>query len=117
MIKNQRIYSFKVVELLFIKKSRLYTFFSSAFDAESKFCQYIQYSCVNRSIIFQKFHIPTRTQFLINAEVFDATKLADLVVKFGTQFHIDPEYIERKTGIPILGIKENITYETPIKSE
>jgi hypothetical protein len=38
------------------------------------------------------------------------------VVKFGTQFHIDPEYIERKTGIPILGIKEN-TNETPIKSE
>lgn len=41
-----------------------------------------------------------------NAEVFDANKLADLVVKLGTQFHIDPEYIERKTGIPILGVKE-----------
>lgn len=41
-----------------------------------------------------------------NAEVFDAAKLADLVVKLGTQFHIDPEYIERKTGIPILGVKE-----------
>lgn len=41
-----------------------------------------------------------------NAEVFNANKLADLVVKLGTQFHIDPEYIERKTGIPILGVKE-----------
>ena len=48
--------------------------------------------------------------------MFDSAKLDDLVTKFGQHFYIDPEYIQQKTGIPILGIKEN-TNETPIKSE
>lgn len=48
-----------------------------------------------------------------NAEVFDSAKLADLVTKFGQQFYIDPEYIEKKTGIPILGVRES-TINTPI---
>lgn len=54
-----------------------------------------------------------------NAEVFDSAKLADLVTKLGNHFYIDPEYIEQKTGIPILGIKENTNFnhDTPIKSK
>ncbi|MDY3343761.1 DUF935 family protein [Riemerella anatipestifer] len=53
-----------------------------------------------------------------NAEVFDASKLADLVTKLGVHFHIDPEYIERKTGIPILGVKDhNTDYAAQTKSQ
>ena len=79
----------------------------------------INHELIPRLIKLSPIYAPLQNHYFQwdNAEVFDATKLADLVVKFGTQFHIDPEYIERKTGIPILGIKENITYETPIKSE
>lgn len=41
-----------------------------------------------------------------NAEAFDSAKIADLVTKLGPYFYIDPEYIQQKTSIPILGVKE-----------
>ena len=90
------------------------------FESDKLFLQnIINHELIPRLIKLSPIYTPLQNHYFQwdNAEVFDATKLADLVVKFGTQFHIDPEYIERKTGIPILGIKENITYETPIKSE
>lgn len=90
------------------------------FESDKLFLQnIINHELIPRLIKLSPIYAPLQNHYFQwdNAEVFDATKLADLVVKFGTQFHIDPEYIERKTGIPILGIKENITYETPIKSE
>lgn len=55
-----------------------------------------------------------------NAEVFDSAKIADLVTKLGPYFYIDPEYIEQKTSIPILGVKEtsfNSQQEDGKKSE
>lgn len=42
-----------------------------------------------------------------NTEVFDSAKIADLVTKLGPYFDIDPEIIEQKTGLKILGLKEN----------
>lgn len=68
----------------------------------------INQELIPRLIKLSSVYAPLENHFFEwdNAEVFDATKLADLVVKLGTQFHIDPEYIERKTGIPILGVKE-----------
>lgn len=43
-------------------------------------------------------------------EMYDlpVDKLIEAVTKLGTQYNIDPEYITEKTGIPILGVKQNL---------
>lgn len=48
-----------------------------------------------------------------NSEVLDSNKIADLVTKLGPYFDIDPEQIEQKTGLKILGIKNSGESTTP----
>lgn len=89
------------------------------FESDKLFLQnLINQQLIPRLIKLSPVYVPLQNHYFEwdNAEVFDSAKLADLVTKFGQHFYIDPEYIQQKTGIPILGIKEN-TNETPIKSE
>ena len=89
------------------------------FESDKLFLQnLINQQLIPRLIKLSPVYAPLQNHYFEwdNAEVFDSAKLADLVTKFGQHFYIDPEYIQQKTGIPILGIKEN-TNETPIKSE
>lgn len=52
-----------------------------------------------------------------NAEVFDSTKIADLVTKLGPYFDIDPEQIEQKTGLKILGLREATPINPAVTTE
>ncbi|WP_372472695.1 DUF935 family protein [Capnocytophaga sp. ARDL2] len=84
------------------------------FESDKLFLQnLINGELIPRLIKLSPVYVPLQNHYFEwdNAEVFDSAKLADLVVKFGQHFHIDPEYIEQKTGIPILGIKSPLTPE------
>ena len=50
-----------------------------------------------------------------NTESLSQKEIIDTIEKFGSLYDIDPEYITKVTGIPILGIKENPTIITPDK--
>ena len=69
----------------------------------------INQELIPRLIKLSPFYAPLQGHYFEwdNAETFDSNKIADLVVKLGPFFHIDPEQIEQKTGIKILGVKEN----------
>lgn len=68
----------------------------------------INQELIPRLIKLSPFYAPLQGHYFEwdNSEVFDSSKIADLVVKLGPYFHIDPEQIEQKTGLKILGIKE-----------
>ena len=44
-----------------------------------------------------------------NQESMTKMEIADLVVKLGQTFEIDPEWVEQETGVPILGFKQSIS--------
>jgi hypothetical protein len=44
-----------------------------------------------------------------NTESLTQMQIIDTITKFSSQYEIDPEYITKITGIPIIGIKENPT--------
>lgn len=44
-----------------------------------------------------------------NQENMTKMEIADLVVKLGQTFEIDPEWVEQETGVPILGFKQSIS--------
>ena len=46
-----------------------------------------------------------------NAEIRTSKETAELVNILGTQFEIDPEWVEQQTGVPILGQKSPLTPE------
>lgn len=44
-----------------------------------------------------------------NQENMTKMEIADLVVKLGQTFEIDPQWVEQETGVPILGFKQSIS--------
>lgn len=73
----------------------------------------INQELIPRLVKLSPFYAPLQGHYFEwdNAEQFDSGKIADLITKLGPYFHIDPEQVEQKTGLKILGVKENPTIQ------
>lgn len=79
----------------------------------------INQELIPRLLKLSPFYAPLQGHYFEwdNAETFDSNKIADLVTKLGPYFDLDPEIIEQKTGLKILGLKQNSFAPSPEPSE